>query len=218
MSTPSAPTAPVEVPEAVPVAVTAPEDAPEPAPEDVPEPAPKKLSFILKSNDGEEITVEQEVAFQSNVIKKMVADLQITDPDDKVMSDPLPISNLDGWTLRKIRDWCQAHQGEVFVPKEPYEDQRMTLSEEEKKFLAVNNKQLFALLSVRFFFPFSLKRQYQAADYLEIPALIENITQRMADMATDRSIEELRVVYNLADDFTPKEKEANNKKFEWFND
>lgn len=149
MSTPSAPTAPVEVREAVPVAVT--------APEDVPEPAPKKLSFILKSNDGEEITVEQEVAFQSNVIKKMVADLQITDPDDKVMSDPLPISNLDGWTLRKIRDWCQAHQGEVFVPKEPYEDQRMTLSEEEKKFLAVNNKQLFALLSIRFFLSFFIK-------------------------------------------------------------
>lgn len=61
-----------------------------------------KLKFILKSNDDQEFHVQGDVAYQSNLIKKMVSDLGITDPDDKALKDALPISNVDGWTLKKI--------------------------------------------------------------------------------------------------------------------
>lgn len=108
------------------------------------------LNFILEANDGTMITVEEDVAYQSNLIKKMVENLGLQDSESSILSEPLPITNIDGWALQKIFDWCTKHRGEVFQPKEEHEDPRITLTKEDEEYLDMSNDQLLSVLLVGF--------------------------------------------------------------------
>ena len=120
-----------------------------------PAPAPKKMmEFSLLANDGEKVTVQEDVAFQSNLLKKMVSDLGISSSDDAMLSDSLPISNVNGWTLNKIMEWCTVHRGETYKPKEEHEDPRITLTNEDRVYMDVTSDQLHAMLMVRSFLAF----------------------------------------------------------------
>lgn len=107
----------------------------------------KQLKFLLKANDDTEVTVEEDVAFQSNLLKKMAEDLGIEDPESLLL-EALPVSNVDGWTLLKIVDWCTTHRGEVFKPKDENEDQRITLTQADEEYLSMTNTQLLDVLLV----------------------------------------------------------------------
>ena len=118
------------------------------------EEAPKKMEFVLMANDEEKIQVSEDVAFQSILLCKMVSDLGITGSDDNLLKEPLPVSNVDGWTLKKILEWCESHRGETYKPKEEHEDPRITLTAEDKEFMDVSSEQLYAMLMVRLIFLF----------------------------------------------------------------
>ena len=119
--------------------------------------AKKLLQFTLKANDGEKITVPEDAAFQSNLLKKMVSDLGISSSEDAMLSEALPVSNVDGWALKKILDWCETHRGETYKPKEEHEDPRIRLTEADKEYLDVTSEQLYSMLMVRLFLYFPVK-------------------------------------------------------------
>lgn len=106
----------------------------------------KMMKFILKSGDGVEVIVEEDAAFQSNLLKKMVMDLGIEEPDSPMLAEALPITCLNGWTLQKVVDWCNSNRGQIFKPKGVYDDPRITLSTDDLKYLDVTNAQLKDLL------------------------------------------------------------------------
>lgn len=108
----------------------------------------RMLKLKLRANDGVEISVDEDVAFQSHLLKKMVSDLGITDPDSELLHDALPVTNVDGWTLLKIVEWCTVHRGEVFKPKEDHEDPRVTLTKEDEEYMDVTSAQLLNILLV----------------------------------------------------------------------
>ena len=110
---------------------------------------PKKMmTFILEAKDGVQIKIEEDAAFQSNLIKKMVEDLGIEDANSPGLEEAIPVHNLDGWTLQKIVDFCVAHRGEVYKPREDHEDPRLVLSQADKDYLNVSSAQLLDLLMV----------------------------------------------------------------------
>lgn len=188
----------------------------ETAPEIVPEPVPPKRILRLKSNDGELFKVPEDVAFQSSLIKKMPSHIGITETSDNRASGTFTVSNVDGWTLRKIIDWCQAHRGEVFKPKKEHEDQRVDLTEQDEEYLKVSGIQLKQILDVGLILLSCLKNNFQGASYLEIPGLENILYQKIANLSIGKTIEELRGVYQLPDDLKPNEKEQLAKKFEWY--
>ena len=120
--------------------------------------APKMMEFTLLANDGETIEVPEDAAFQSNLLKKMVSDLGISSADDARLTDALPISNVNGWTLKKVVEWCEAHRGETYKPKEEHEDPRISLTDADKEYMDVTSEQLKDMLMVRVFSLISPKK------------------------------------------------------------
>ena len=55
----------------------------------------------------------------------------------------------------------------------------------------------------------------QGANFLDIQGIIDIVTQKIADMANGKSVEEIREIYGLINDFTPEEEEEIRKRFEW---
>lgn len=64
------------------------------------------------------------------------------------------MTNVDGWTLKKILEWYEAHRGETYKVKEEHEDPRITLTEADKEYLDVTSEQLYAILMVWHFSDF----------------------------------------------------------------
>ena len=114
-------------------------------------PSKKLMKITLKSSDGKEFVVEEDAAFQSNLLKKMISDLGIEDPDSPLLAEALPISSVDSWTLEKILDWCTKHRHELYKPKEEHEDPRIQLTKEDEEYMDVTSEQLLAILLVFLF-------------------------------------------------------------------
>lgn len=55
----------------------------------------------------------------------------------------------------------------------------------------------------------------QAADYLEIQSLIDLTCQAVADYIKDKSVEEMREIFNVENDFPPEEENVVRKEFAW---
>ena len=105
----------------------------------------KMMTFSLEANDGFVITIQEDVAFQSNLLKSMYID-RCEDPNPP--TPVLPLANVDGPTLQKIIDWCTQHRGEVYKPKEEHEDPRINLTKEDEEYMNVSSETLLAILLV----------------------------------------------------------------------
>lgn len=46
---------------------------------------------------------------------------------------------------------------------------------------------------------------------MDIPGLIDIITQKIADMANGKTVEEIREIYGLMNDFSPRGRRRNSK-------
>ena len=108
------------------------------------------MKFVLKSDDGKEFTLTQDVAFQSNLIKKMIEDLGIDDPESPMLTEPLTVSNVDAWTLEKIIEYCTRNRGTAYKVKSGSECQRVNLTSWDEQWMEVESDQLLSMLNVSF--------------------------------------------------------------------
>ena len=56
---------------------------------------------------------------------------------------------------------------------------------------------------------------FQAANYLDIKGLLDLICKTVADMMKGKSVEEIRKMFNIKNDFTPEEEEEVRKENQW---
>ncbi|RMD42578.1 hypothetical protein DV735_g2564, partial [Chaetothyriales sp. CBS 134920] len=61
--------------------------------------------LILQSSDGEDITVERDIAEYSNVIKNMLAYL-----GKDAVTEPIPILRVNANVLKKVVELCRQHK------------------------------------------------------------------------------------------------------------
>lgn len=64
-------------------------------------------------------------------------------------------------------------------------------------------------------FGISIENTFQAANYLDIPGIVDITTQKIASMADGKTVEQLREIYGLENDFTPEEEEEIKQRFAW---
>ncbi|KAJ8439804.1 hypothetical protein Cgig2_029064 [Carnegiea gigantea] len=165
----------------------------------------EKKAVMLKSNDGQTFEVAKEAASMSETISQMIED----DVGDEI---PLPL--VSGEILAKIIEYCNKHtETETEIesdtkgkekadgdeaPKITSNSKKNPLKEWDKEFINMDIGQLFELA--------------KAANYLNIKDLLDLTCQAIADHIQDKSVEEVRKIFNIENDFTPEEEEAILKK------
>ncbi|ONH95168.1 hypothetical protein PRUPE_7G054500 [Prunus persica] len=149
----------------------------------------KKIT--LKSDDNQTFEVEVAVAMQLQTIKHMV--------EDDCADDAIPLPNVTSSALAKVIEYCKKHH------------------EEDAD---VNNKESLKswMLSPPLFVKVDLSKLFDlilAANYLDIKSLLDLTCQTVADMIKDKTPEEIRVIFNIENDFTPEEEKEIRKENEW---
>ncbi|KAK9126356.1 hypothetical protein Scep_015202 [Stephania cephalantha] len=150
----------------------------------------KKITLL--SSDKEQFIVDEAVAIQSQTIKHLIED---TVPDE----DGIPLPVVHSRILAKVMEYLIKHAN--YKP-----DNDAAAKEEFKnwdvKFLGkLDNKTLFDLIL--------------AANYLDIKGLLDLTCQAVADWMKGMSVEEVRELFNIENDFTPEEEEAVRKENQW---
>ncbi|KIW70884.1 E3 ubiquitin ligase complex SCF subunit sconC, variant [Phialophora macrospora] len=160
----------------------------------------KKL--MLQSSDGEDITVDRDVAEKSVLIKNMVGDL-----GEDAMEEAIPIPNVNAAVLKKVIEWCTHHKHDPPASNEDDSDSRKKttdIEEWDQKFMQVDQEMLFEIIL--------------AANYLDIKALLDVGCKTVANMIKGKSPEEIRKTFNIQNDFTPEEEDQIRRENEWAED
>uniref|UniRef100_A0A7S3FAR7 SKP1 component dimerisation domain-containing protein n=1 Tax=Haptolina ericina TaxID=156174 RepID=A0A7S3FAR7_9EUKA len=145
-------------------------------------------SVKLKSKQEEIFEVEKEVAFRSVTVKNMV--------EDTGFETPVPLPMVDSKILIKVIEYCKYH----------HKAEQESLPEDEKTnwdkdFVKVDDETLFNLIL--------------AANYLDIKSLLDLTCKTVADEIKGKTPEEIRVRFNIKNDFTPEEEEEVKRENAW---
>ncbi|MCH82541.1 SKP1-like protein 1B-like [Trifolium medium] len=149
----------------------------------------KKIT--LKCSDGETFEIDEAVVLESQTIKYMI--------EDNCADSGIPLPNVTGKIMAKVIEYCKKHV-EVASPEEekPKEDD---LKEWDSEFIKVDQATLYHLIL--------------AANYLNIKNLLDLTCQAVADMVKGKTPEEIRMVFNIKNDFTPEEEEEVRRENQW---
>jgi len=157
------------------------------------------------------------------LIKNMIDDLG----DEAVASQPIPIPNVNDAVLRKVIEWCVKHKNDAPQTAEDENDNRKKttdpIEEWDQKFMQVDQEMLFEIILVcsSHFNPedrHSTNLSAQAANYLDIKALLDVGCKTVANMIKGKSPEEIRKTFNITNDFTAEEEEQIRRENEWAED
>ncbi|KAL4633550.1 hypothetical protein ACB092_04G131000 [Castanea dentata] len=154
--------------------------------------AEKKIT--LRSSDGEAFEVEEKVVTESQTIKHMI--------EDDYSEIPLP--NVTSNILTLVIEYCKKHV-EAGNPETSYfsgnEKSDDPLAAWDAEFVKVDQNTLFDLIL--------------AANYLNIKGLLDLTCKTVADMMRGKTIEEIRHVFHIKNDYTPEEEEAVRRENQW---
>ncbi|MCO5591526.1 hypothetical protein L7F22_045511 [Adiantum nelumboides] len=141
----------------------------------------------LSTSDNEVFTVERDVAERSVLIKQMLDDLGDSDV-------PIPLPNVTSNVLKKVLDYCSHHRADPPPPADEAEESRKRtteISDWDSKFIQVDQEMLFEIIL--------------AANYLDIKPLLDVGCKTVANMIKGKTPEEIRKLFNIANDFTEEE-------------
>ncbi|KAL8756557.1 MAG: hypothetical protein Q9199_002838 [Rusavskia elegans] len=156
----------------------------------------------LQSSDSVQIAVDRDVAERSILIKNMMEDL-----GDGIMSEAIPIPNVNEPVLRKVIEWCDHHRSDPPASTDDDSDSRKKttdIDEWDQKFMQVDQEMLFEIIL--------------AANYLDIKPLLDVGCKTVANMIKGKSPEEIRKTFNIQNDFTPEEEDQIRRENEWAED
>ena len=150
----------------------------------------------LVAEEGEPIEVDEEIATMSVLVKSMI--------DDSGADEDIPLPNVKKATLEKVIELCKNHK------EDPLQD--------IEKPLKTNNIKEVVSPWYGDFVDVKIEELYEiilAANYLDIKPLLEVTCAAVAAMMKGKSIEEIRELFNIENDFTPEEEEQIREENKW---
>ncbi|GLJ36353.1 hypothetical protein SUGI_0729750 [Cryptomeria japonica] len=147
----------------------------------------------------EDFEVEKAVAMESEVVKNFIE----KDTGMEPLRFPIPCRNIkSGKVLEMVLDYCKfhAHARSFTIP----DDDVKTWDNEfaEKALSADKNQVTFCHILL-------------AANFLEIEDLFCLLLKAGADLLKDKSVEELRQIFKIENDFSEQEEEAIVQETKW---
>jgi S-phase kinase-associated protein 1 len=141
------------------------------------------MSVTIISSDEQSLTILKEVATMSVTIKNLLADIMETDAG-------IPIPNVSGKILEIIFNFCQKEHDIITENQDDsIRGEKLTAFHNEFK---NNDIQL-------------INEVLMATNYLDIKCLFDICCQKIADVIKEKSVVELRAIFNIVNDFTPEE-------------
>ncbi|OVA07439.1 SKP1 component [Macleaya cordata] len=152
----------------------------------------EKKVIILKSYNGDTFEVDEAVALESETIKQMI--------EDGCADDGIPLPNVTGNILAKVIEYCKKHV-----------EMSSKLEDDEEK----ENLKKWDADFVKMIDQVTLFHIILAANYLNIKNLMVLTCQAVADIIKDKSVEDVRKIFNIDNDFTPEEEAALRQENQW---
>jgi hypothetical protein len=132
----------------------------------------------LTSSDGENIQVNKDMAMMSETIKNLIEDVGES-------TQPIPIPNVDGHTLRKISQFCEYHSLHPNVDVKQYYTSGNITDPWDISFCDV---------------PMSSKINIvNAANYLDIKSLLDTMIVSIACDIRGKTVQEMKEMLMVSD-------------------
>ncbi|VDM43077.1 unnamed protein product [Toxocara canis] len=151
----------------------------------------------LRSSSGAMFYATRGAMRLSKTINDMITNLGI-DFNDQSQREigPIPLSDVDSYTLSKIIQWCEHHRDDADNAREKgsYDE----LNEWDKRLLEIDNEQLMRLVN--------------SANFMDVDILLDVLAKKVASMIRGKKVEEVRMMFGIANDFSPEEEEEGEKK------
>jgi S-phase kinase-associated protein 1 len=142
-------------------------------------------TVTLKSSDGEIFEVTHEAAALSSTIQHMI--------EDGCAENLIPLTNVKSIILAKVIEYCNKHVVAAGAEQD--------LKSFDADFIKVDRATLFEIIL--------------AANYLDIKGILDLCCQTVANMIKDMTVEQVRDVFNVENDFTPEEEANVRQENQW---
>ncbi|XP_010512298.1 PREDICTED: SKP1-like protein 5 [Camelina sativa] len=155
-----------------------------------------KKMIELKSSDGVLFTIDEDVATQSQTLKRMV--------EDDCVKTTVPLENVTSKILKIVIEYCEKHKHVVVSDSS-------TVLEESKEDLKNWDDEFVKKTEDSILFDVMI-----AAHYLEIQSLIDLTCQTVADLlSAGKTPEELRAQLDIEKDLTDEEEATIRRENQW---
>lgn len=155
----------------------------------------------LVSNDQQEFEVPTQVACVSQTIANLLQ-------DDTLQPDRIPLENVTGRALAKTMEFCKQYveymdclEHDEQAKKDEKQAKKKVWEAWQAEFLEIQRAELFDLVL--------------AANYLHIQPLLQACCKRVAAMIKGKTVEEVRDIFGIKNDFTPEEEEQVRRENQW---
>ncbi len=146
------------------------------------------MSVKLVSADQEVFLVDKKIAKQSLLIKDML--------EERNEGGEIPLQNVDAVTLKKVIEYMEYYHDKTPQPiPKPLTTFKENVSSWDYKYTDLDTNLLINII--------------MAANYLNIPSLLELIAAKIASYIKGKSPEEIRNVFGIENDFSPEEEQKN---------
>ena len=153
---------------------------------------------ILQSQDGQDFKVEVKVAKMSETVKNLI--------EDAGVSAPIPLPNVTGKILEKVVTYAKYHTQNPTAVSEVADKMR----EEKRTDNIISWDRDFCNVDLPTLFEMIL-----AANYLDMKDMLDLCCKVVANMIKGGTPEEIRLTFNIKDDFTESERQQVMKENEW---
>lgn len=164
--------------------------------------------------DGEAMGISLAAARQSNLLQQMLgedaeeAEEEDGSEDEGGQRDAIPLGNVSAEVLGKIVEFCEHNSATPMgtIPK-PITSSEMSemVGEWEARF--VNDMPQELLFEV-----------IKGANYMDIPDLLDLTCAKVASMIRGKTPEEIRIMFDIENDFTPEEEARVREENKWCED
>ena len=164
---------------------------------------------IENNNEKDLIEIQKDVICKfSSTVNNMLDDLS-----DNNETETVPLPNVSKNILERIVSYCNHHydnpqdheitdtNSSETNPSEDDKKKPQEICEWDKEFLSVDQSVLFETIL--------------AANYMDMKRLLDDACKTVANMIKNKSPEEIRMIFNIKNDFTPEEEEQIRKENEW---
>lgn len=162
--------------------------------------AREKIQLELKCNDMGIVLVDLGIAERSILLRNLVEDLGLT-------AQPVSLPNVTQPVLEKIIMWCEHHRDNPLPNQDVTRESYIEIAPIDKwdqKYMEVHQEMLFEIIL--------------AANYMDIKALLDLGCKTVANMIKGKTPEEIRMTFNITNDFTPEEEDRVRQENEWAED